>query len=403
MLCLSEFYLLNRSSAKQSANSSAELTCDRDKDTLIEYKVMVTELEYKLVDLEERRAGLETQVANVQYLPRLVQGRTRIEELKEELHREEEEYAADLKRESKNHREEIEIIEEDSKRQEILLVSEAQYVLTLQETMKANEERRKNSRTALETARDFVCGFSVIGCGGNELDSTCALEDSNLLTLDAVRDLFIQGVEEGLPDEKDAVSRLFETGSKLMTGGNMKMMFRFLKNIGWDRSPSFSGPKIKISRIRSTLSNQDRQSETYLQMNLRLQQTIFGDKNLPSINLQMKNEEVEEAKLRAEEQASDEKKPGAAPDSTKKRPLSELNPYRAGLVAQANKACEAMQSASKRRRTGKTEDTCIGYSSPEGKKTKIEYKYQTPKKEDLDTFSISSTLSGTGFSRGYPM
>ena len=166
-----------------------------------------------------------------------------------------------MKRESKNHREEIEIIEEDPKRQEILLVSEAQYVLTLQETMKANEERRKNSRTALETARDFVCGFSVIGCGGNELDSTCALEDSNLLTLDAVRDLFIQGVEEGLPDEKDAVSRLFETGSKLMTGGNMKMMFRFLKNIGWDRSPSFSGPKIKIHRIRSTLSNQDRQSE----------------------------------------------------------------------------------------------------------------------------------------------
>ena len=52
---------------------------------------MAKELENKLVDLEERRAGLETQVANVQYLPRLVQGRTRIKELKEELHREEEE------------------------------------------------------------------------------------------------------------------------------------------------------------------------------------------------------------------------------------------------------------------------------------------------------------------------
>jgi chorismate mutase len=105
-LCLlSEFYFLNRSSAKQSANSSDELTCDHDKNTLIEYKDMVKELEHKLVDLEERRAGLETQVANVQYLPRLVQGRTRIEELKEELHREEEEYAANLKRESKNHRE----------------------------------------------------------------------------------------------------------------------------------------------------------------------------------------------------------------------------------------------------------------------------------------------------------
>ena len=67
-------------------------------NTLIEYKDMVKVLENKLVDLEEQRAGLETQVANVQYLPRLVQGRARIEELKEELHREEEEYAVDLKR-----------------------------------------------------------------------------------------------------------------------------------------------------------------------------------------------------------------------------------------------------------------------------------------------------------------
>ena len=68
MLCLSEVYfVLNRSSAKQSANSSAELTCDHDKNTLIEYKDMVKELEKKLDYLEERRAGLETQVANVQY------------------------------------------------------------------------------------------------------------------------------------------------------------------------------------------------------------------------------------------------------------------------------------------------------------------------------------------------
>ena len=141
--------------------------------------------------------------------------------------------------------------------------------------MKANEERRKNSLAALETAHDFVCGFSVIGCGGNELDSTCALEDSNLLTLDAFRNLFIQGVEEGLPDEEDDVSRLFEKDAKLMTIGNMKIMFCFLKNMCWDRSPSFSGPKIQINRIRSTLPNQDCVAETSLQMNLRLQQTIL--------------------------------------------------------------------------------------------------------------------------------
>ena len=62
MLCLSEFYFLNRSSAKQSANSSDELTCDHDKNTLIECKDMVKELEKKLDDLEERRAGLEPEM-----------------------------------------------------------------------------------------------------------------------------------------------------------------------------------------------------------------------------------------------------------------------------------------------------------------------------------------------------
>ena len=107
-----------------------------------------------------------------------------------ELHRLEEEYAENEERESKKYKEEMAIIEEDLKRQDLSLVSEAKHVLTLQETVKANEETRKNSWTGLETARDFVCGFNVIGCGGNELDSACALEDSDLLTLDAVRNLF---------------------------------------------------------------------------------------------------------------------------------------------------------------------------------------------------------------------
>ena len=92
-------------------------------------------------------------------------------------------------------------------------------------------------------------GFSVIGCGGNEHDSLCALEDPDLLTLDTVRNLFMKGVEEGLPDEDDALSRLFERDSKLMNYFKMKMMFRFFKNIGLDRSPSFSGPEIKIDRM----------------------------------------------------------------------------------------------------------------------------------------------------------
>ena len=58
VLCLSEFYFLNRSSAKQNASSYAELTCEHDKNKLTEYKDAVKDLEKKLVDLEARRAML---------------------------------------------------------------------------------------------------------------------------------------------------------------------------------------------------------------------------------------------------------------------------------------------------------------------------------------------------------
>ena len=93
----------------------------------------------------------------------------------------------------------------------------------------------------------------------------------------------------------------------------MKRMFHFFKNIGWDRSPSFTGPEIRVDRIRQTLQNEIRHTETHLQMKLRHMKTIFGDKNLPAISHQIKKEEAEEAKIRAEEQAIDEKKPPATP------------------------------------------------------------------------------------------
>ena len=85
----------------------------------------------------------------------------------------------------------------------------------------------------------------------------------------------MEGVEERLPDEADALSRLFEKDSKLMIIPNMKKLFRFLKYIGLDRSPSFSGPKIKINRISSTRNDGGRIIESFLRMNLRLQQTTF--------------------------------------------------------------------------------------------------------------------------------
>ena len=177
VLCLSGFYFLNCSSAKHSAYDSAGNTFDHDKDTLNEYRESVVELEKKMEDLEQQRWGLQNQVKNVHSLPKLVEDRARIEEMEKEVRRLKDAYAEDEKRESKNYRDEIETIEESITRQDSLLLSEATYILTQQKTVKANEEAFNNSLIDLNTARDFVSAFSVIGCGTNEHESN----HSNLL------------------------------------------------------------------------------------------------------------------------------------------------------------------------------------------------------------------------------
>ena len=78
--------------------------------------------------------------------------------------------------------------------------------------------------------------------------------------------------------------------------------------------------------------------------------------------------------------------------------LSEINPLAGNLLLKANTFCH---SATKKRRTEEA-DTDIGYRSPGGKKIG-KFVYKTPdEKGDHDASSISSTLSGTGFSKDYP-
>ena len=80
--------------------------------------------------------------------------------------------------------------------------------------------------------------------------------------------------------------------------------------------------------------------------------------------------------------------------------LSEINPLAGNLLLKANTFCH---SAIKKRRTEEA-DTDIGYRSPGGKKIG-KFVYKTPdEKGDHDASSIiSSTLSGTGFSKDYPL
>ena len=97
--------------------------------------------------------------------------------------------------------------------------------------------------------------------------------------------------------------------------------------------------------------------------------------------------------LRAEEQENEGKRP-ALPNSTKKRSLSEISPYVGNLVAQADQVCDTVHSAKR----GRTSMERI-VSSPLVAKTN--FVFRTPNKDDsLDTHSISSRLSGTGFSKG---
>mmetsp|Transcript_19663 Transcript_19663/g.29796 ORF Transcript_19663/g.29796 Transcript_19663/m.29796 type:complete len:132 (+) Transcript_19663:320-715(+) len=118
-------------------------------------------------------------------------------------------YAEDARRESKNYRDYIATIEESITRQDASLPSKATYILTQENTVKANEEAFINPLIALNTARDFVFSFSVIGCGTNEHESTCALQDSGLVISNDLRNLFIEGVKKGLPCKEDAVCRLW--------------------------------------------------------------------------------------------------------------------------------------------------------------------------------------------------
>ena len=276
-------------------------------------------------------------------------------------------------------------------------------MLNQEKNMKKNEVRLEDSRTEFDTVRDYVAGFRVISCGGNASDHYCALAaNHDTLNLDTVRKLFTSGVEDGLPEEDDALSYLFSKTSKLMTRVSMKKIFIFFKNIGLDRNPSFPGfpdQRIKTARIRTTsfAGDEVRNIETNGRMKLRLMETIFRDEYLPAIGHTMRNEltEAEEdaAMLRAEEQENEGKRP-ALPNSTKKRSLSEISPYVGNLVAQADQVCDTVHSAKK----GRTSMECI-VSSPLVAKTNFVFK--TPNKDDsLDTHSISSRLSGTGFSKG---
>ena len=199
-------------------------------------------------------------------------------------------------------------------------------------TIETNEETRNKKVKELNRTRAFAWGFRTIGiCEDNK---SCALEDPNVLTQGTLMDSFKEGVEQGVPNEKDPLSYLFNLDLRLMTHYHMKNMFRYLQNIGWDLSLSFSEKKIYVDKIKSNIYDQckgetKRKNETVQETNLRLQHTMFGDrlteigqfmmKKLQAAELKAEEKAKQAAKFKAEEQAKEQKKLAALPSSTQKR------------------------------------------------------------------------------------
>ena len=111
---------------------------------------------------------------------------------------------------------------------------------------------------------------------------------------------------------------------------------------------------------------------------------------------------LQAAKFKAEEQAKEQNKEAALPSSTQKRYLMRWVLLQViGWLKQK----QFMKSHSLQKRSrSETEDTRgRGYLSPGGKRNK--FVCQTPKTDPeqdyLDAFSLSSTLEGTGLSKGY--
>ena len=183
----------------------------------------------------------------------------------------------------------------------------------------------------------------------------------------------------------------------VMTLSSAESLCRFLKNIGWDKSPIFTatGNKLTVCRKRAFDHQWKQKVESTGHMILRLQETIFIGVDLPESAKNL-------SKRLAEDEENDRKRLRMAPDSTTKRTLDEICPQ-AG-----EKYTQFLCSANKRRRT-EAKDTQGGYiSSPAGGKmisSNEPFLYQTPQRksaalDDLDSFSISSKLGNTGLSKG---
>ena len=121
-------FFLNWSLAKESVVISDAETCERDRETLTEFKVESKQLKEKLLLLEGQRADLQTQVENVHSLPGLAKDRARIEDAEKRLRRLEEIYEEKMEHASQKHRDQIAKVNKELERQVGLFEQECKHV-----------------------------------------------------------------------------------------------------------------------------------------------------------------------------------------------------------------------------------------------------------------------------------
>ena len=124
------------------------------------------------------------------------------------------------------------------------LRKEYEKALSYKETMLDNEIIKNKRHAVLTKTRTFAGRSSrTIGSNGKGRGQECALERKTI-SLDTLRNRFKEGADKGFPNENDPLSRLFDRNAMIMIQRVMFMILRYLKNIGWDESSSYSGDRI---------------------------------------------------------------------------------------------------------------------------------------------------------------
>lgn len=340
----------------------------------------------ELEELELERVDFANKIATINSLPRRVKARQVIEDAREALALLERDHADEEERLTSSYKASCDETLQKMDHKCVELKKERQYGATLMTNLqnyKTIEDAKFKEKRECE---DFVSDVNAIIGLDND---TCALENEDNVTIHDIRKWIEEGLKLSLPHEENVISHFFQhTGTqpnRYLTRASATIMNRFLKNIGWCKSPPciMSGIKFNVHPIKIWCDGR-RITESIDEMVLRLQQTFFVGAELPENGkirlkeLTVKREEAarKAARIKAEEDEAERERLRMAPNSTQKRSLDAIWAH----------------SAKRRRTSNMPKDADGGSSSPVGKSKKQDITFKTPQKksgaENLDTFVV---------------